>query len=411
MSDMATTTAAAHGFDDRLARRNAAILFVAQSLYGLAVSTVIMVGGIAGQMLAGEAALATVPITAFVLGTALSTAPMSLFMQRFGRRAGFLLGALWGLAGCLIAVYAIVIGSFWLFCLGTHLCGYYQASAGYYRFAAADTASESYRPKAISWVLAGGLAAAFFAREVVPRTQHWLDPYLFAGCFLASAIAVTLAAAVLLFVQIPVVRKAAVAGESASGRPLPEILKDRRLIAAIVTGMIGYGMMNFIMTATPLAMLGCGLSVEESAHAISWHIVGMYLPSFFTGPLIARVGREPVVILGLLLLAGCGVVALSGLSFEHFTLAMVLLGLGWNFAYIGATALVTDSHRPEERGKVQAFNDFVIFGFVAVCSFLSGSLLEHLGWNALNITLLVFVAVATVIVLVLPRLDRARKLA
>jgi MFS family permease len=408
---MATTTAAAHGFDDRLARRNAAILFVAQSLYGLAVSTVIMVGGIAGQMLAGEAALATVPITAFVLGTALSTAPMSLFMQRFGRRAGFLLGALWGLAGCLIAVYAIVIGSFWLFCLGTHLCGYYQASAGYYRFAAADTASESYRPKAISWVLAGGLAAAFFAREVVPRTQHWLDPYLFAGCFLASAIAVTLAAAVLLFVQIPVVRKAAVAGESASGRPLPEILKDRRLIAAIVTGMIGYGMMNFIMTATPLAMLGCGLSVEESAHAISWHIVGMYLPSFFTGPLIARVGREPVVILGLLLLAGCGVVALSGLSFEHFTLAMVLLGLGWNFAYIGATALVTDSHRPEERGKVQAFNDFVIFGFVAVCSFLSGSLLEHLGWNALNITLLVFVAVATVIVLVLPRLDRARKLA
>ena len=399
--------ATAHVPDDRLAKWNAGVLLVAQSLYGLAVSTIIMVGGLVGLTLSGDKALSTVPITTFVLGTAISTAPTSLFMQRFGRRSGFLVGAILGLLGCLLSAYAIVVADFVLFCLGTHLCGYYQASAQYYRFAAADTASAEFRPKAISWVLAGGLAAAFFAREVVPASKDWLAPYLFAGCFAASAVAVVLATIVLLGVRIPRVLPIAGAART-GGRPLAEVLRQRKFVAAVATGMISYGMMNFVMTATPIAMLDCGLTVEDSAHAISWHVVAMYLPSFFTGPLITRFGREPIVLLGLLLLAGCGVVALMGVDFMNFTIAMVLLGLGWNFGYIGATALVTDCHTPEERGRVQAFNDFMIFGFVALMSFLSGNMLHFFGWHGVNITLLAFIAVATVIILVLPRIGAGR---
>lgn len=390
---------------DALARRNAALLSIAQALYGISVATIIMIGGIVGFTLSPDKSLSTLPITTFVFGTFISTVPASLFMQRFGRRPGFLIGGFLGLAGLLLAAQAIRLGSFWLFCLATHMCGYYQASAQYYRFAATDTASAEFRPKAISWVLAGGLGAALIAPEIVTRTKEWLSPFLFAGCFLASALVVVAALVVLAFVDIP--RAPRGTGKTPSGRPLSEIVRQPKLIAAMIAGTVSYGMMNLVMTATPLAMIACNHTVDDAANAIRWHVVAMYLPSFFTGPLITRFGRTPVLMLGMALLAMSGVVALMGISVMEFTLAMVLLGAGWNFGFIGATALVTDCHQPEERGKVQAMNDLVIFGFVALCSFLSGKLLNQVGWEGVNLVIFPFVALAVLLILVMPRFERA----
>jgi MFS family permease len=403
MADIRTTSATLAS--DAVAKRNALLLSIAQAFYGIAVSTIIMVGGIVGLTLAPDKSLATLPITTFVFGTFVSTVPASLFMQRYGRRPGFLLGSALGLAGMLVAAEAIRLGDFWLFCFATHLCGYYMASAQYYRFAATDTASAEFRPRAISWVLAGGLAAALVAPEIVTRTKDWMSPFVFSGCFLASALCVVAAALALLFIDIP--RPPRGEGSRSTGRPLLEILKQPKLIAAIIAGTVSYGMMNLVMTAAPVAMEMCGYTVDQSSNSIRWHVVAMYLPSFFTGPLIARIGRLPVLMLGLGLLAACGVVALMGIEVMNFTIALVLVGAGWNFGYISATALVTDCHTPEERGKVQAANDLIIFGFVALCSLLSGVLLNVVGWSGVNLVIFPLVAIAVILIIIMPRLERS----
>ena len=393
--------------NDRLARRNALILALAQGCASFVGVTNVNFGGYVGQTLSLDKSFATLPITTMMIGTFLATLPMGLVMQRFGRRFGFLLGAGLGITGGLICVYAIETGSFLLFCFGTHLAGYYQSSASYYRFAAADTASAAFRPTAISWSLAGGLLAAVVAPEILSHTRElWLP---FAASYFAVACSAALGLVLVATVRIPL--PAVIAAGSPQGRPLSQIVRQPRFIAALAAGVVSYGMMNLVMTSTPLAMAACNYTPDDATRAIRWHVLAMYVPSFFTGNLIARYGRVPMALTGMVLLIGCGLMALSGVSLMQFTFAMIALGLGWNFAYISATALVTDSHTPEERGKTQAFNDLTVFGFVAVTSYMAGWLMNSVGWTGVNLTIFPFVALAALLVLLMPFLGRPKTMA
>lgn len=379
--------------DDARARRNAFVLSAAQALYMVGATIQITVSGLVGYLLADDKSLSTFPVTAYVLGTLIATVPASMFMRRVGRRRGFMLGATLGILSAALAAFAIFTSSFWLFCFAMSLSGGYQAFAQYYRFAAADTASAAFRPKAISWVLAGGLIAAFVAPQIVIYSKDALAPETFAGTFIASAIVAVVAMAVLAFVDIP--GNAATADEAdIPPRSLREILRQAKLRIAILTGMVSYGSMTFVMTATPLAMVASDHSVKSAALAIQWHIVAMFAPSFFTGHLIQRFGRERIVLAGMVLLACAGLVAVSGQAIWQFNLVLILLGMGWNFGYIGSTTMVTDCHRPEERNKVQAINEFMVFGFVALASYSSGKILHEAGWTSVAVAFLPFVALA-----------------
>ena len=392
---MSTPSVSLEQFDDGRAKKNVLILFIAQALYGGGTSIMITLGGLVGHQLAVDKGLATLPITTFVLGTALMTVPASMYMKLVGRRLGFMTGAAFGVASGALATYAIFQNSFWLFCLGTFLGGTYQASSMYYRFAATDTASDGFKAKAISWVLAGGIVAAFLGPQLVIYTKALFSPVLFAGSYASATMLSLLALAVVSFIDIP---KPSAERHLEAARPLGTIMRQPRLLIAMFCGMVSFGIMNFVMTATPLAMVACGLTVDDAAFVIQWHIVAMFAPSFFTGHLINRFGKERVIGLGLILLAGCGVVALSGIDLTHFWFALVLLGLGWNFGFVGATALVTDCYRPSERNKVQAANDLCVFGMVAFASFSSGKLLHLVGWDAVAGGLFPFVALAFLLI-------------
>ena len=366
---------------DRLARRNVLVLAAAQALAGGTSTIVITTGGIVGAMLAPDKGLATLPITVMVLGMWFGTLPTGALAKTYGRRFALVTGALIGTASGLLASVAVLQGSFLLFLLSSFGAGLFGATHQSYRFAAADTATESFRPKAVSWVLAGGVLSAVIGPQLIIFTKDLLPPYLFAATFLGQAALALTAASVLLFVKIP--RPVAVKGKS-GGRPLGQIIRTPRFIAAAACGAVSYGMMNLVMTSTPLAMLACDHSVTDATLGLQWHVLAMYIPSFFTGSLITRYGSDRIVVLGLGLILASATVALSGISLWHFWTVLVLLGLGWNFSFIGATAMVTQCHAAEERNKVQAFNDFLVFGSMAVGSFSSGKLLASFGWAAVN---------------------------
>ncbi|MBV9588432.1 MAG: MFS transporter [Hyphomicrobiales bacterium] len=361
---------------DRLARYNAWILGAAAALAGANASVVIATSGLVGRALTGEMKLATIPVLTFVLGTAASTFPAAFSMRRFGRRNGFAGGAVFGVLAGLIGAAAIVHGSFPLFCLATFSAGAYQAFVVQYRFAAADTATPAYRPRAIALTLGGGVASAFVGTKLVNFTQDLWLPHVFAATYLAQAAVAAIAFFVLLALRAPSAQER----PKGNGRPIGEILADGRLAAAMLLGMISQGVMNLIMTSTPLAMVGCGLPVTTATVAIQWHIVGMYAPSFITGHLISRFGILRIGLVGCAIFLLCGLVAEAGISVLHFEVALFLLGVGWNFAFLSATAAVTSVTRPEERAKVQATNDFVVFGGTAFAAYFSGVLLDLFGW-------------------------------
>ncbi|MBO9424745.1 MFS transporter [Labrenzia sp. R4_1] len=376
--------------DDRLAKRNAVLLALAQALGGASASIVITTGSLVGYMMLDEdKALATVPVSAMVLGTAFGTIPAGIIMRRFGRRAGFMGSAIVGVASGLLAAYAVLLNHFLLFSFACGLGGFAGAFVQQYRFAAADTASDAFKPKAISWVLAGGVLAGVVGPQTVIATKDMFAPILFAGTYVAQAGLALIAMFLLAFIKIP--KPPRQSHKQAGGRPLAQIMKQPRFIVAAACGICSYALMSLVMTATPLAMIGCGLSETDAALGIQWHVLAMFGPSFFTGSLIARFGKERIVSIGLALLAGCAVVALMGLELAHFWTALILLGLGWNFGFIGATAMLTDTYRPEERNLVQAVNDFLVFGFVAAASFSSGALLNAFGWATVNILVFPFV--------------------
>jgi predicted MFS family arabinose efflux permease len=366
--------------DDALARRNALVLAAAQALAGGNNTVIVSTTSIVGAMLAPDKGLATLPITAMVLGMWAGTLPVGALARRFGRRFALQTGSLFGILSGLISYTAVLHGSFWLLLCGTFCGGLYAAAHQSYRFAAADTASESFRSKAIASVLAGGIFAALLGPQLVIWTKDLLSPYVFAASFLGQSLCAVLAAVVLQFVRLPQGRQ----WHAAKARPLAEILRQPRFVVAAACGMASYAMMNMVMTSAPLAMVDCGHSVTDATLGIQWHVLAMYAPSFITGTLIARFGVERITGLGLGLIALTGVVAIAGLSVAHFWGALALLGVGWNFAFIGATTMVTQCHHAHERTKVQSFNDFLIFGSMAVSSFSSGQLLASFGWQAIN---------------------------
>jgi MFS family permease len=372
------------------------LLACAQALGGATASIVFATASLIGSSFLGaDKSLATLPLSCFVLGIAFGTLPAGAIMQRFGRRNGFMGAYLFSSLASFLAAYAIFRADFVLFCLAILGMGLVGAFAQQFRFAAADTASDGFKPKAISWVLAGGVLAGIVGPQTVIWTKDVFSPILFAGTYMAQGCLALICCFVLSFIRIPRPER----GPSvARGRPLREIMAQSRFIVAAACAVTSYALMNLVMTATPLAMIGCGLSQTDAALAIQWHVLAMYGPSFFTGSLIARFGKQRIVSIGLALLAGCAIVALSGVDVAHFWTALVLLGVGWNFSFIGATAMLTDSYRPEERARVQSANDFIVFGVVAAASFSSGKILYLFGWSTINWVVIPF-AVACILLL------------
>ncbi len=366
--------------DDRRARSNVKRLAIAQALTGANAAVIFATGSIVGFTLAPSVSLATLPLSIYVLGLAAGTLPTGAISRRYGRRVAFIAGTASGTACGLLAALAILYASFVLFCVATFLGGLYGAVSQSYRFAAADGASAAYRPKAVSWVMAGGVFAGVLGPQLVQWTMDIWPPYLFAFSFAMQAIVALVAMAVLASVDAPRPAPADFAG----GRPLFEVARQPRFIAAAICGAVSYSMMNLIMTSAPLAMKICGLSLSDSNFGIQWHIVAMYGPSFFTGSLIARFGAPTIVTIGLILEAVAAGIGLAGISTYHFWTSLIVIGVGWNFGFIGASALVLETHRPSERNKVQALNDFFVFGVMAIGSFSSGQLLASYGWSSVN---------------------------
>ncbi|MFQ1700890.1 MFS transporter [Loktanella agnita] len=386
--------------DDTRARRNVTVLVLAQAILGSQMPMIFVIGGLAGGQLAPNPCLATLPISFIVFGS-MTTAPwLSPLMQRNGRRFGFLLGAFAGAMGALLAAYGLYIGSFSVMLAGSYLTGIYMSAQGFYRFAATDTASDAFRPKAISYVMAGGLLSAVVGPQLNKLVQDaFVVPFL--GTYLAVA-ALNLGGMLLFFfLDLPKgSRNAPKSPSAAISRTRMALLRDPRISVAIIVGMVSYALMNLVMTSTPLAVVGCGFTKNNANDIVSAHVLAMFAPSFFTGHLIARFGVERVISAGLVLLGAAGVVALAGVELSNFFLALILLGLGWNFGFIGATTMLAGAHRPEERGVVQGLNDMIVFGMVTIASLASGGLMNCSGgspvegWNAVNLAMIPFLVLA-----------------
>jgi len=384
MSDSVAPSPSVPAAEQAEARRNAVILAAASAIAGSAPPVAITLGGLAGLYLLGsDTSLATLPVSGFNLGVALGAIPAAMLMRAVGRRLGFLSGAVAGVAGGIVAGLAVMHGVFSALVVGFVLVGIAGAFAQQYRFAAADSGDARFRARAISWVMIGGIAAAIIGPQTVILTRDLLAPIPFAGAFFAMSALAVLSMVIVSFLSGQA-RLPPPGTATRGGRSLAEIARQPRFIVAVLCGMGSYGLMSLVMTAAPLAMVACGLGEDNAALGIQWHVLAMFGPSFFTGSLIARYGVDIIVTIGMALLAACGIVALSGIDLANFWGALILLGLGWNFGFIGATTMLTETYRPEERGKVQGLNDFLIFGSVAVASFSSGSLFTAAGWNVVN---------------------------
>jgi len=371
-----------------IAKRNVVVLATCQALLFTNNSTLIALNGLVGYAIAPDKRLATLPVTGWVIGAALTTFFASLLMKRIGRRAGFMFGTSVGIVGALICSAAIYIGNFWLFCAGTVVFGVYNAFGQYYRFAAAESGSVEFRSKAISYVIAGGLVGGILG-PTTSRFTMGLLPTMYLGAYLALIGILVLVLVVLSQLRIPPPsEKEAHEG----GRPLLQIMMQPAYIVAVVASGFGYGIMNLLMTATPLAMGVCGHPYSAAATVISWHVIGMFAPSFFTGSLIKRFGVLNMMLAGVALNIACVVIALAGVDIANFWFSLVLLGIGWNFLFISGTTLLTETYRPEERAKAQGANDLTIFIIMATSSFASGLVLEGSGWNTLNYLAIPFIA-------------------
>ena len=395
----------------REATRTTLILAASQAIIGSAAPISISIGGLAGDYLLGpDKSLATAPVTAFTVGVAAGAIPAAFIIRMLGQRSGFMTGSLVTGLGGGIAAIALFQASFWLFVAGLLVIGAGGAFVQQFRFAAADNAPPEFKARAISWVLAGGIVTAILGPQIVIFTRETLAPVMFAGSFV-SVIGLALVGVVILsFLRLR--RDQPVHDDVGAGpaRPLREIITEPRFAVALLCAVGSYALMSFVMTGAPLAMVGCGFSPDEATLGISWHVMAMFGPSFFTGKLIARFGKERIVATGLILLVGCALVALSGIALWQFWTALILLGLGWNFGFIGATAMVAETYRPSEKNKVQGFHDFVLFSSVAFASLMSGQVYNVWGWDMLNwviFPVVVLCLVALVALAILARSPRA----
>ena len=396
--------------DDARTRRNVAVLVAAQAFLGAQMPMVFVVGGLAGAMLAGNPCFATLPISCVVFGS-MTTAPwISPLMQRKGRRLGFVIGAIGGAIGAAISAYALLNKSFELLLLGSYFTGVYMSAQGFYRFAAADTASDNFRPKAISYVMAGGLVSAIVGPQLnklvydtsfLPVIGSTLPPVPFLGSYLAIIAINLLGLFLFQFLDLPDGDpKPQSAAPAPQGRSKIELLQSPTILVAIICAMVSYSLMNLVMTSTPLAVLGCGFTNNNANDIVSAHVLAMFIPSFFTGHLIVRFGAPRIITAGLVILALAGIVALAGVELSNFFIALILLGLGWNFGFIGATSLLASAHQPHERGRAQGLNDMIVFGCVTLASLASGGLMNCSGgtavngWNFVNIAMIPFLLLA-----------------
>lgn len=377
------------------AKRNVAVLMAASAILGAQLPVIFTVGGLAGASLAPSASLATLPISLIVLGSMLSATPFAALMQSFGRRTGFLIGSGFGVAGAVVGATGLYLGSFGLLLVGSLITGGYMASQAFYRFAAVDAAPPEFRAKAISLVLAGGLVAAVVGNQIVKLTADaTVIPFL--GTYLAVVVLNLAGLAVFPLLNIPRPPKAAATD---IGRSRRQMLSTPAILVAVVCATVAYALMNLVMTATPLAVVGCGFTTVDASNVVTLHVLAMFGPAFFTGHLISKFGTTRIIATGLIILAMAGGVALSGVELGQFYGALILLGLGWNFAFIGATTLLAEQHSAEERGRIQGLNDTIVFGVVTLASLSSGGLM-HLGgdpvsgWSAVNLAMLPLLALA-----------------
>ncbi|MBB5721642.1 MFS family permease [Loktanella ponticola] len=391
---------------DSRAKRNVAVLVIAQAILGAQMPMIFVIGGLAGSMLTSNPCLATLPISFIVFGS-MTTAPwISPLMQRRGRRFGFIIGALGGASGAAVAAYGLYTQSFMILLIGSYLTGIYMSAQGFYRFAAADSASDTFRPKAISYVMAGGLMSAIFGPQLNKLVSDlYVVPFL--GTYIAI-IFLNLFGLLLFFgLDLPKGTNSTPSVAIVKGRSRRDLLRDPRIVVAIICGMVSYSLMNLVMTSTPLAVVGCGFTASDANDIVSAHVLAMFAPSFFTGHLIAKFGVEKIIGTGLVILAGAGSASLFGIEIGggdpalwSFYLGLILLGLGWNFGFIGATSMLAEAHRPEERGVVQGMNDMLVFGFVTIASIASGGLMNCSGgtpvegWTAVNYAMVPFLLLA-----------------
>jgi len=387
------TDASAH----KRAQFNVTVLVLAQAILGSQMPMIFTIGGLAGQTLAPNPCYATLPISLIVLGSMVAANPLSMIMQRYGRSVGFFIGALGGALGGAVGAVGLYLQSFEVFLIGSFLTGTYMSAQGFYRFAAADTASEAFRPKAISYVMAGGLASALIGPQLVKVTaQSMVVPFM--GTYLAIIVINVVGSVLFLALNIPKPKPRS--ANAPIGRSRWEIMKTPTVVVAMICAMVSYALMNLVMTSTPLAVVGCGFEQNTAADIVSAHVLAMFVPSFFTGHLIARFGTTKIVAAGLFILACAGAVALHGVNVENFFLALILLGVGWNFGFIGATTMLASAHNPEEKGIVQGMNDFFVFGGVTMASLASGGLMNCSGgsavegWSAVNIAMVPFLTLA-----------------
>jgi MFS family permease len=386
--------------------RNVSVLATCQALFFMCNTIIVSTAPLVGLQYAPSPALATLPLGVQFLGAMTCTMPASLLMKELGRRNGLAIGMVLGIVAGLTSLSGVIYGNFVLFCLGGVVYGAFSSFCQYFRFTAADAADASSagsqiaaaRGRAISWVMAGGLVAAVLGPELAKHTQDLLPPFLFAGCYATVAILAALALLAILFLDLPPLSDA---DRSSRGRPLGEIARQPAAIIAFAAALVGYVTMNLVMTGTPLAMVACGFGFADSAFVIQWHVLGMFAPSFVTGHLIARFGVYRVMAAGVLLNIACVAVAVAGLAIANFAVALFLLGMGWNFMFVGATTLLTTCHTPAEKAKVQGFNDLLIFTCVAASAILSGVFHEFFGWSVMN--LLTVPGLLLVALLVVPR--------
>lgn len=365
-------------------KRTILLLAVAQALYSCCIITVFATAGLVGLNIAPTPGWATLPVTTFVLGAMFTTIPASLLMQRYGRKTIFLLGAGVSILGAVLAVWSIITSNFAAFCFSTALQGVFQATSGFYRFAAAEAADDNSKSIAISWVLTGGVVAAIGGTVISNYTSDLIQPHTFAGSYAAAVVLALLNMIVIFKLAIPKPTAAQVGGDA---RPWPELLRQPKMLAAMVAAMVSYSLMNLMMTAAPVAMIGCGFNKGDASWVIQWHVLAMFVPSFFTGQLIKAYGAEKITAAGILILMAAATAGLMGITFGHFAVALILLGLGWNFGFIGATTMLTDTYRPSERGKVQAANDFCISLLMVIASSSAGLILADWGWHLVPIAI------------------------
>ena len=379
------------------ARFNVGLLAACQAMLMTNNATLIAVNGLAGLALAPTPSLATLPVTCWVVGGGIATMQASKYMKKVGRRAGLIRGASVGILGALICAAAIWQASFWLLCFGALVWGIYNAFGQYYRFVAAEVAAPDFRATAVSLVLAGGLVGGIIGPTLSRYTVDLVGPK-FAGAYLALIVFALITMAILSRIRIP---DPTAAEQAASGRPLSEIAAQPKYIVAVMSGAISYGVMNFLMTSTPIAMGVCGHPYGDAAFVISSHVIGMFAPSFVTGALIKRLGVIQVMLAGAALNIVSIAIALSGVAVANFWWSLVLLGVGWNFLYIGATTLLTETYRPEERAKAQGANETAIFAMMAISSFSSGMIVTNAGWEKVNYAATPLIAVVILALLFL----------